>query len=262
MLLKVTAVNDALRQAMAAARVTEGQLAAHIGVDVKTIGRWIKHPGRLPHARHRWAASEKLRVPEEALWPTAPRAQARTGPDREIVSVFPYRSAAPTALWRQLINGAKRELTFAGYTNYFLWLEQANLGPLLRRKAAAGCNIRFLIGDPASPVTRAREVEEDVPITLSMRIAVTVGELQKLHGTPGIEGRYEDGHVNISVFRFDDDMIVTPILARRVGHDSPMLHLHRHQDDGMFDRFMEHVDELWGRGRNIWDLEVAQHAEA
>ncbi len=88
---------------------------------------------------------------------------------------------------------------------------------------------------------------------LSTRIAVTVGELHKLRECDNIEARYETGHVNISVFRFDNEMIVTPILARRVGHDSPMFHIRREQNDGMFDRFMEHVDELWSRGRDIWE---------
>ncbi len=55
-------------------------------------------------------------------------------------------------------------------------------------------------------------------------------------------------------------MIVTPILARRAGHDSPMLHLRRSQPDGMFDRFAGHVEELWGRGRNIW--EASEHGQA
>ncbi|WP_232246629.1 DUF5919 domain-containing protein [Kitasatospora mediocidica] len=142
----------------------------------------------------------------------------------------------------------------------FLWLEQANLAGALRRKAQTGCRIRFLIGDPDSPVTRAREAEEGVPLTLSTRIAVTLSELQRLRGVGDIEGRFETGHVNLSVFRFDDEMIVTPILARRVGHDSPMMHLRRAQDDGMLDRFADHVEELWSRGRNIW--EGAQHGQA
>lgn len=66
-----------------------------------------------------------------------------------------------------------------------------------------------------------------------------------------IGGRFETGHVNLSVFRFDDEMIVTPILARQVGHDSPMMHLRRRQADGMFDRFSAHVEELWSRGTDI-----------
>ncbi|MEV7172390.1 XRE family transcriptional regulator [Streptomyces sp. NPDC093224] len=244
-------MNHALRRAMANAKMTEAQLAEACGVDAKTVGRWIAAPNRIPHARHRWAASEVLGEEEAALWPNAVRSALSTGPDREIVQVFPYRSAAPAGLWKSLVTKAQRELVFAGYTNYFLWLEQANLAGVLRRKAEGGCRVRFLIGDPDSPVTAAREAEEGVPLTLSTRIAVTLNELEKLHEVSGIEGRFETGHVSLSVFRFDDEMIVTPILARRVGHDSPMMHLRRRQADGMFDRFAAHVEELWSRGRDV-----------
>ncbi|WP_282202251.1 DUF5919 domain-containing protein [Kitasatospora fiedleri] len=233
--------------------MTEAKLAEVCGVDGKTVNRWIVNPARVPRARHRWAACEALGEEEATLWPTAVRSALRTGPDREVVQVFPYRSAAPASLWRSLITKAQHELVFAGYTNYFLWLEQANLAGALRRKALAGCRVRFLIGDPDSPVTQAREAEEGVPLTLSTRIAVTMSELQRLRDVGNVEGRFETGHVSLSVFRFDDEMIVTPILARRVGHDSPMMHLRRAQDDGMFDRFAEHVEELWGRGRDIWE---------
>ncbi|MEU6758007.1 XRE family transcriptional regulator [Streptomyces sp. NPDC046685] len=244
-------MNHALRRAMADAKMTEAQLAGACGVDVKTVGRWITDSNRVPHARHRWAACEALGEKEAALWPNAVRSALTTGPDREIVQVFPYRSAAPASLWKSLVTKARHELVFAGYTNYFLWLEQANLAGALRRKAEGGCRVRFLIGDPNSPVTADREAEEDVPLTLSTRIAVTLNELEKLRDVCGIEGRFETGHVSLSVFRFDDEMIVTPILARRVGHDSPMLHLRRRQADGMFDRFAAHVEELWSRGRDI-----------
>ncbi|MFF1411423.1 hypothetical protein ACFVX6_16805 [Streptomyces sp. NPDC058289] len=90
----------------------------------------------------------------------------------------------------------------------------------------------------------------------AIRTALTSGPDKE----DGIEGRFETGHVNLSVFRFDDEMIVTPILARRVGHDSPMMHLRRRQTDGMFDRFSAHVEELWSRGRDI--REVGHDAQA
>ncbi|WP_211264383.1 hypothetical protein [Streptosporangium amethystogenes] len=45
----------------------------------------------------------------------------------------------------------------------------------------------------------------------------------------------------MSVFRFDSEMLVTPHLAKLVGHDSPMMHLRRYQDDGLFDRFGYHA---------------------
>lgn len=249
-----------LRDALARANMTESQLARACGVDPKTVSRWIKNPSREPHARHRAAASQALGEEETVLWPSVQQL-VKSGPDRELVQMYPYRSAAPAALWRQLISSAEHELTFAGYTNYFLWFEQAKFGDLLRRKAAAGCRIRFVLGDPASPVTRQREREEDVPLTLSTRIEVTLSELAKLRDT-SIEARYETGHVSLSVFRFDQDMIVTPLLPGRIGHDAPMMHLRRAQDDGVFDRFAGHVEDLWARGRDVWTIPEVQHAQA
>ncbi|MFB7461728.1 DUF5919 domain-containing protein [Streptomyces sp. NPDC056188] len=166
--------------------------------------------------------------------------------------MYPYRSDCPASLWRSLITKARRELTFAGYTNYFLWLEQAQFGGVLRRKAAQGCRVRFLVGNPDGELTRAREGDEGVALTLSTRIRVTLSELERIRGQ-GVGARFSDGHAHLSVFRFDDDMIVTPLLTHSVGHDAPTLHLRRHQDDGMFDRFAAHVEELWNRGAPVWE---------
>lgn len=113
--------------------------------------------------------------------------------------------------------------------------------------------MRFLLGAPDSDLTRAREQDEDVALTLSTRIRVTLAELEKNKQQPGIDARFSDGHAYLSVFRFDDDMIVTPLLTHSVGHDAPTLHLRRHQNDGMFDRFASHVDELWNRGTPVWE---------
>ncbi|MGI5204410.1 XRE family transcriptional regulator [Spirillospora sp. CA-108201] len=246
--------NDALRQAMIRARLTEHDLAEACQVDVKTVARWVAEEGRTPHPRHRWAASDALGVDEGMLWPDAIRRHMKTGPDREVVAVYPYRSACPRAVWRRLIGGATRELTFAGYTNYFLWLEIPNLGAVLRRKAERGCGIRFLVGDPESEVTRRREELESVPLTVSTRIKVTLDELAKILKTPGIDMRFGDEHIAMSVFVFDDEMLVTPHLAFLVGHDSPMLHIKRQQEDGLYDRFAYHVAELWNGGRATTEL--------
>ncbi|WFB09714.1 XRE family transcriptional regulator [Streptomyces sp. LX-29] len=244
-------MNEGLRRAMLRSRVTDRQLAESCGVDIKTVGRWITESGRVPRARHRWAICEALGADEAALWPAATQKAIKIGPDREIVSVYPYRSNCPASLWQSLIAGAERELTFAGYTNYFLWLEQARFGATLRRKASRGCQVRFLVGDPDSELTKSREDDEGVALSLSTRIRVTLAELEKIKGQPGIEAKYSSGHAHLSVFRFDDDMIVTPLLTHSVGHDAPTLHLRRRQDDGIFDRFASHVEELWERGTPV-----------
>ncbi|WP_370217225.1 DUF5919 domain-containing protein [Kitasatospora sp. GAS1066B] len=215
--------------------------------------RWLADATLVPHQRSRTDVCTALGVDERMIWPNSVRANLKTGHDREVFAVYPYRSACPTSVWSQLIDDATSEIFLAGYTNYFVWLEQPALHQRLRRKAEAGCRVRFLLGDPQSATTRQREEIENVALTVSTRIRITLENLAKLAGTSGIEARFsapEDGpnHVSLSVFRFDHTALVTPHLARLVGHDSPMMQLRRCQDGGMFDRFAEHAEELWERG--------------
>ncbi|MFD7643970.1 hypothetical protein ACFV4P_25340 [Kitasatospora sp. NPDC059795] len=84
-----------------------------------------------------------------------------------------------------------------------------------------------------------------MPLTLSTRIDVTLSELAKPKDT-SVEARYETGHVSLSVFRLDDDMIVT----------------RRTQDDGVFDRFAGHVEDLWGRGHDVWTIRTRRRPTA
>ncbi|TGB13326.1 XRE family transcriptional regulator [Streptomyces sp. MZ04] len=192
------------------------------------------------------------------LWPKALTDRVKTGGDLEIVRSYPYRSACPSTVWADLVGGASKDIFFAGYTNYFLWTQLPAFSDTLRRKTGAGCRVRFLIGDPEGEVTRQREIIEDVALTVSTRVRMTLEALGQLGPLDGLEARYsapEDApnHVALSVFRFDDDALVTPHLARLVGHDSPLLHLRRRGDGGMFDRFRDHAEELWSRGAPISD---------
>lgn len=241
--------NLALRDAMFRAKMDEVDLAQACGVDPKTVTRWLADAARVPYPKHRHAAALALGEGADVLWPEAVREVVKTGADREIVSVYPYRSLCPASLWRGLITAADSELWFAGYTNYFLWLDHPNLRTVLRRKAQHGCRVRFLLGDPDSEVTRQREQVEDVALSVTTRIKISLEHLAKLRDVVGIETRYSDEHLALSVFRFDGDAIVTPHLGRLVGHDSPTFHLRRKQADGVFDRFTTHVTELWERAR-------------
>ncbi len=52
-------MNQALRVAMADRGETVESLAEQVGVDPKTVARWVT-PGRVPHPRHRAAAAVAL----------------------------------------------------------------------------------------------------------------------------------------------------------------------------------------------------------
>lgn len=239
--------NEALRLALAGARLSPRDLGIKLGVDEKTVGRWVADQSRTPHPRHRWAVADLLGVDEAVLWPEAVRAAIKTGADREIVTTYPFRSAMPRSLWRDLIVGASKTLTFAGYTSYFIWTEVPNLRGTLKRKVEAGASVRFLLGDPDSEVTRERERIEDVPLTVSTRVLISLDQLGKVGAS--VETRLSDRHIASSVWVFDDDMIVSVHLADMLGHDSPTLHIRRRQDGGLYDRFRDHVEHLWEHAR-------------
>lgn len=226
-----------------------------VDVETKTVERWLSNPTRAPHPRTRDRVSDALGVSVDVLWPKSVRSTVKVGADREIVSAYPYRNACPTSVWSDLIDQASQNITFAGYTNYFIWQEQPRLADRLRRKARDGCRIRFLLGDPESEVTRQREEIEDVPLTVSTRIRITLDALEKMRDrAPGLEARFSDQHIALSVFSFDDQMLVTPHLSSLLGHDSPMFHLRRLSDDGLYDRFAGHVAALWeGSSRSVWE---------
>lgn len=239
--------NDVLRTALTDAGRTQAELATACEVDVKTVGRWLASGARQPHPRNRAAAARMLGVAEAMIWPQSVRGTMKTGPDREVISVYPTRSAVPTTLWRDLIAGATREITLAGYTSYFLWTEQPDLRGALQAKAEAGVRVRVLLGDPDSAATQWKETVEGVAMSIRARIDLTLRALSPLAGTT-VEVRLSDWHLGLSVWRFDDDMLVCPHVANLLGHESPALHLRRRQHRGVFDQFAVHLD-AWDHAR-------------
>ena len=241
---------------MAAKSMRPGQLAALVKVATPTVERWLADAERVPHPRTRAEVSYHLGVAEDVLWGKGESSVLKTGPDREVLAVYPYRSACPTSVWGELIGKTKKELFLAGYTNYFFWTQQPGFARTLKDLSSRGVRIRFLMGDPESEATVARERVEATSFTLRARIQITLENLAKLGELPGLEARFcnpDDSvsHIALSVFRMDDDALVTPHLARLVGHDSPMMHLRKRMENGMFDRFTEHAEELWAAGRPV-----------
>ncbi|GAA2289902.1 DUF5919 domain-containing protein [Streptomyces atrovirens] len=239
---------------MQSADLSPRQLAVRVGVSGKTVERWVADAELIPHARNREDACEALGVDEEMLWPKAVKDRIKSGGDREIVHSYPYRSSCPSTVWAELVEKSTTDILFAGYTNYFLWIDQPAFASTLRRKLDSGCRVRFLPGDPDGETTRNREQIEDVALTVSTRIRITLEHLGKLgaheeawkHASPRRATRPVTSP--LSVFRFDDEALVTPHLARLVGHDSPLLHLRKFGGTGMFARFAEHAEELWSKG--------------
>ncbi|GAA1370502.1 XRE family transcriptional regulator [Catellatospora chokoriensis] len=182
------------------------------------------------------------------LWPDAVRRSVKLDADREMIAMYPRRLDLPRSLFGELIGSAERRLWFGGYTSYFVWLDVEGAGQTLAAKVAAGADVRFLLGDPDSVVTRHREGIEATPLTVSTRIAMTRAELSK-HAV-GAPTRLSDRHIAMSVWVFDDDMLVSTHIGDGLGQDSVTLHLRRQQSGGAFDRYADHFEQLWAVARD------------
>jgi hypothetical protein len=144
-----------------------------------------------------------------------------------------------------LIDSAERQIDLLGYTLYFLALDHPELVPELQRKCANGCKVRGVVADPRSRHVADRDREEGQPITLVARIGTTMKYFQPLRECEGFEMRYQDVPLYNSIFRFDDQMLVTPHLFATPGSSAPMLHLRRLAPNGMFSRFEKHFEDIW-----------------
>src|SRR5215471_17717532 len=123
-----------LRRALFRARLSEEDVAAHLGVDPKTVRRWLE--GRLPYPRHRQAVSHLLEADESDLWPEVHAVRvARSWPE-EIKAVYPHRWAVPLAAWRELFESAQHEIDILAYSALFL-AEDVDLLDVFARKARA-----------------------------------------------------------------------------------------------------------------------------
>jgi hypothetical protein len=236
-------VNERLRQALNKAGVDIDDLARATGASHDTARRWIK-PGRTPQRRYRVPVVRLLKCDEADLWPelASPGLEIATA---EIVNAYAHRADVPAELWWQLLCDAKAHVDLVGYALLHLPENHPRLVDLLRGKAAAKCAIRIAVADPESANVARRDEEERLGGTLAARIRTSLHYLDPLCDCVGIELRYHDTPMYSSVFRFDDDMFVTPHVYGRPGRLAPLLHLRRRQEDGIFDNYLAHLEDVW-----------------
>lgn len=237
------ATNERLRVAMASNGVEIEALARTVGVDPKTVQRWLR--GRLPHARHRWRTCDALGRAEEELWPDASLARAATPHTAEIVAAYARRADAPAHLWNRLLERAGTSLDLLGYAMLFFPEQHPDLPELVTEKCAQGMRVRIALADPDCDEVAARDGLEQLGGTLPGRIRSTVGHLVSVLNNPGVELRYHRLPLYNAVYRFDDQMLVTPYLYELHGFQHPLLHLKRLGPAGIFESYAHQFEAIW-----------------
>ncbi len=177
----------------------------------------------------------------------------------EVAGAYAYRSDLDVRRWWNMFDNAQRQIDLLGYTLYFLPQQHPALAELLQRKAKDSCRIRIVLADPASANVQARDLEERQAITLVARIESTLQWLEPLLDCDSIEARFQEAALYSSIFRFDDQMLVTPHLYATPGHAAPLLHLKRLGPNGLFSRFAAHFEGIWADTRPVREDQERTH---
>lgn len=234
--------NEALRRALADARLRDVDVASRIGVDPKTVCRWID--GRVPLLRHRWALADLVRRDESDLWPDAPRSPGHPGASSEVLATYPHRHAVPRHVWRQLFEVAQEQIGILVYSGAFL-AEDAGVLRILTDKARAGVRVRVLLGDPDSPLVAQRGAEEGVDDALTSKIRDAIVSHRPLGDVPGTEIRLHQTVLYTSMCRADDELLVNPHVYGVSGAQAPVLHLRRSADAHMVTNYLDTFEHVW-----------------
>ncbi len=243
--------NDRLLAAMHASRIEAQALAAAVPVDVKTVERWLA--GRGPHSRHRTAVARVVGRTESQLWPAARRSDTHEADSGEVLAVHAHRTDLQVEEWWRLLSQANEYIDLFAYALLFLPEGHPRLVELLREKATAGVRVRIGLADPAAPETTGRSIEEQLgPDGMAARIRNALLHFAPLKGLPGVDVRQYASPMYNSVFRFDEEMLVTPHLYATPGYRAPLLHLQRAGADGPFDQFAGHIERLWSISTPVW----------
>jgi transcriptional regulator with XRE-family HTH domain len=242
--------NERLRAALLEQGLTIAALAESIGVDEKTVERWITKD-RTPYRRHRYATASRLGVDETYLWPDAlPQEQVTSASTSELITVYPHRWSVPRDAWGRLFAGASEEIGILVYSGLFL-SEDAGVQRILRDKAEAGVRVRILLGDPDSPQVSARGADEGIDEAMGMKIRNALVMYRPLRAIEGVEFRLHGTTLYNSIYRADDQLLVNTHVYGVGASQAPVWHVRKIPGAELFTTYVESFERVWEGAKPI-----------
>lgn len=247
-------VNDRLREALTRAGWTQNDLAERVGVDPKTVERWVRQ-NRVPHRRIAERAAQALHEDAQVLWPALRATRRARAAYPEIVALYPRRADVPADLWWEIFAAATRNLDILVYAAVFLHEQYPELNALLTQKAEQGCSIRIAIGDPDSDAVAARGAEERYGHGIESRCRLALMHYTPVASVEGCQVRLHSTTLYNSIYRADDHMLVNAHLWGMNAYGAPLWHLRRAHDarPSMFDAYLASFDEVWSTATPVED---------
>ena len=236
-------VNTRLRATLRANGYTEADLANELGVDAKTVQRWVTQD-RTPHRSTAYRVAKLLDVPQTWLWPGLDEESASEARE-EVVAFYPHRADTPKRLWLELLLGAKEQIDLFANASLFLPEDNPESIDIIRHKAESGIPVRILMGDPDSPAAELRGREERLFEGLIGRIRMALAYYQPLAAVEGVTFHLHQTALYNSIFRYDDQMLVNQHIYGTYGYLAPILHLRRIEGADLFGTYMRSLEMVW-----------------
>ena len=241
-------MNELLRQALLRARLREGDVAARLGVDPKTVRRWLA--GRVPYPHNRAVIAEMVGVDEADLWPTAGGPLAsRTWPE-ELGTVYPHRWAVPREAWVRLFGSAEREIAILAYSALFL-AEDAEVIGILAEKGRSGVAVRIALGDPDGPQVAQRGEEEGIGDAMPAKIRNALAFYRPLDAVENVELRLHRTVLYNSIYRGDERLMVNQHTYGMPAAQAPVFGLNSGDRGEMAALYLESFERVWAEAAAI-----------
>jgi transcriptional regulator with XRE-family HTH domain len=236
-------VNAALRKALAASRLTEIDVAAHLGVDPKTVRRWLS--GQRPYPRHRWALADLLQTEEDTLWPPKDQeAKAHAPASEHVQRVYAHRWQVPREVWWDLFSSAEQEIGILVYSGLFI-ADDPGMLELLRSRARDGVNVRILLGDPESSQVQQRGREEEIGDTLAARARNALALFRPLIEIDGVEIRTHSTVLYNSIYMTEKKILANQHIYGIPASQAPVVEMKINSSPGITQNYTRSFFLAW-----------------
>jgi transcriptional regulator with XRE-family HTH domain len=224
------------------ARLREDDVAARLGVDPKTVRRWLN--GRVPYPHNRSAIADLVGADEGDLWPDAGGPLTVRSRPEELGTVYPHRWAVPREAWTTLFVSAEHEISIFAYSALFL-AEDSGILRILADKGRAGVRVRIALGDPDGPNAAERGKEEGIGDAMAAKIRNAIALYRPLATVQNIEIRLHRTVLYNSIYRADDQIFINQHVYGVPAAHAPVFCISHSQDGEMASIYLESLAHVW-----------------
>jgi transcriptional regulator with XRE-family HTH domain len=241
-------LNEPLRQALIRAGLREDDVAAQLGVDPKTVRRWLA--GRVPYPNSRAALASLVGDDEADLWPGAGGPLTSRARPEELTAVYPHRWAIPRDVWKRFFESAEYEIGILAYSALFL-AEDAGILAIIADKARSGVRLRLALGNADSAAVAQRGQEEGIGDAMSAKVrnALTLyGEALK---ADNIEIRLHGTVLYNSLYRADDQLFINQHAYGSPAAHAPVFCLRTSTGGDLLETYLDSFEAVWSMAQPI-----------